>query len=323
MANARTSAPAPVTSLQRAAIITAIVAVLPYLAFKVLWLSGSSVGSTTSAGGEGMLAPRFLIGNTITLAMMVVGVAFVVALTRPWARRIPAPVVFVLGAGAAGLLGPILLGLPPGILIQALIEGEVRLAEQRMHPWVFGLVYAGFCALGVAMAIVVGAYVIRRWGDLLNTPPPAPSPTMIVCGALGILPFSCAMAFWAIAGPGSTGPQGMEQPAQRMVLAVTALLGFLCLLCPMFSRYLGRWPRAAWLVTWTGCCVVALQGPTQILLAQGGEIAPVVVGIAALATPGASLFGLAVLRTHLRRLGRTHVPSSRDRPRLGGADRSA
>ena len=113
----------------------------------------------------------------------------------------------------------------------------------------------------------------------------------------------------------------MEQPAQRMVLAATALLGFLSLLCPLLSRHLGRWPRAAWLVTWTGCCVVALQGPTQILLAQGGEVAPVVTGIAVLATPGASLYGIAVLRTHLRRLGRTRVPSSRDR--LNGVDRSA
>lgn len=321
MANTRTSAPAPVSSLQHAAIVTAIVAVLPYVIFKILWLSGSSFGSTTASGGEGMLTPRFLIGNTITLAMMVTGVAFVVALTRPWARRIPAPVVFVLGAGAAGLLGPILLGLPPGILIQALIDGELRLPDSGMHPWVFGLVYSGFCALGAAMAIVVGAYVIRRWGDLLDTPPPAPSLIMTVCGVLGVLPFSCAMAVWAIAGPGSTGPQGMEQPAQRMVLAATALLGFLSLLSPLLSRHLGRWPRAAWLVTWTGCCVVALQGPTQILLAQGGEVAPVVTGIAVLATPGASLYGIAVLRTHLRRLGRTRVPSSRDR--LDGVDRSA
>lgn len=301
MANTlRPTRPTRASTVQRAAVVTAIVAVLPYAVFKLLWLSGSTAGMTAGADEGGMLAPRYLIGNVLTLVMVVAAVAFIVSVTRPWALRIPWFVVFVLGAGAAGLLAPILLGLPPGLLIQAVVEGGVKPTDEVLTPWVFGLVYTGFCVLGAAMAVVVGAYALRRWGDLLTVPPSAPPRWAVICGLLGMLPFCTAMAYWAMAGPGDTGPQGMDQPGQRMVVGMTAVLGIIAFLVPLTASRLGRIPQMAWLAVWTGCCVVAVQGPTQILLAQDAQFQPLIAIVALLATPGASLYGLAVLRDHLR-----------------------
>ena len=123
----------------------AVLATMPDLILKPLWLSGSTIGVTDDAGLAEMHSARFVAGNTITLLLMALAAAFVVALTRPWADRVPASVVFVLGAGATGLLAPILLGMPLGLALQALVHGEVRPSgDTGLAPWVFGIVYSGF-----------------------------------------------------------------------------------------------------------------------------------------------------------------------------------
>lgn len=293
--------PRHVSAVQRFALVAAIVAVLPYSILKLLWLGGSTVGVSTTAGAEEMGGARHMIGNALTLGMMAAGILFMVFLTRQWTLRIPSVVVFILGAGSAGLLAPILLGLPLGMIVEAIALGRVRPVDQNLTPWVFGAVYTGFCVLAVALAIVVGTYVVHRWGDLLTAPPPAPSRRVVAIGAIGMIPFSCAMAYWALAGPGESGPQGLEQLSQRAVLLATAALSLAAFIAPLVPRLCRFMPRTAWLLTWTGCCVAAIQGPTQILLAHGGVAEPVVVAIAIAATPGASVYGVAVLRRHLRR----------------------
>lgn len=286
--------------VQHLAVVAAVAAAAPYLVFKVLWLSGSTVGMTSAAVAGQMHGTRYLVGNIVTVAMVFVAVGLVMSLTLTWARRIPGLVIFILGAGAAGLLAPILLGLPLGIVLQSLTGAGTQPADQGLAPWVFGLVYAGFCVLAVAMAISVGAHVVDRWGHLLAAPPSAPSAFAVVCGAVGMLPFAGAMAYWGVMGPGSSGPQGMDLPAQRTVLVVTAVLGVASFVIPLVSRHLALWPRTAWLVTWTGCCVVILQGPAQIVLAQDAVVQPLVVVLALAAVPGGIIYGLAVMRSYLQ-----------------------
>lgn len=300
-------------ALQRVALATAVAAATPYTVLKVLWLAGSEVGLTSESGSSEMTSGRFVAGNAITVALIAVAVGFLVALTRPGARRVPAPAVFVLGAGATGLLAPILLGLPLGLLVQSVVTGEVRPEEQGLAPWVFGVVYAGFGVLAAATAVIVAAHVVERWGHLLRTPPPTPPLPAVAAGAVGMLPFVAAMLLWGVLGPGESGPQGMDLPAQRTVLVTSAVLGLAAFLVPLVPGRLRAWTRTAWLLTWTGCCVVALQGPTQILLAQGGDVAPAVAAIAVLSTPGACLYGLAVLRTHLSARGTADGGSPTDR----------
>jgi hypothetical protein len=286
--------------LSGVALSVAVVAVVPYLALKLMWLGGSTIGTTGDAGAAGMSDTRFVIGNVITAALMLVAVAFAFAVTRPSAFRVPAWLVLVLGAGATGLLAPIMLGLPLGLAVQLVVEGAVGPAgDTGLAPWVFGVVYTGCGLLAVAMAVLVAGYVLDRWGHLVTQPPPRPAPLATGAGAIGLLPFGVAMICWGIFGPGVTGPQGMDLPAQRTVLIVTGVLSVAAFGVPFLDAWARRWPRSAWLLVWTGACVGAVQAPTQILLAQAGDVRPAVAVIAVVAVPGAVVYGLGVLRRHL------------------------
>ena len=80
------------------------------------------------------------------------------------------------------------------------------------------------------------------------------------------------------------------------MLLVTGMLSIAAFVVPMLSAVASRWPRLAWLTTWTGCCIAALQGPTEVLLAQGGTVEPAVAVLAVLSTPGACIYGLGIFR---------------------------
>jgi hypothetical protein len=284
---------------ERAAVAVALVATFPYLVLKLLWLNGSTVGMTGDRRGDEMGSTRFEVGNTVTVVLVLVAAWLVVALSRSSAERVPAKVVFVLGAGATGLLAPILLGLPPGLAVQALAEGTVRPAEDAgLEPWVFGVVYSGFGLLALAMAVLLLGHVARRWGHLIADPPARPAWPASLAGALGLLPFAVAMVCWGSFGPGASGPEGMDEPAPRTVLVVTGLLSGAALV-PLWRQWAHRRPRATWLAAWTGCCVAALQGPAQLLLAHGGEARPALAAVALLAVPGAGLYGTTLLRTRI------------------------
>ena len=283
----------------------AVVATLPYLVLKLLWLGGSTVGVTSDAGLAEMHSSRFVVGNLVTVGLMAVAAGFAVALTRPWAHRVPAKIVFTLGAGATGLLAPILVGMPIGLVLQLALNGDIKPGDDSgLAGWVFGIVYIGFGLLGLAMAVLVVDHVRSRWGLLMSAPPASPPRAAAVAGAVGLLPFAAAMTFWGIAGVGEGGPQGMDLPAQRTVLVVSGLLAAAAFVAPFATSAAQRRPRTAWLLTWTGCCVTAIQGPAQLLLAHGGEIQPGVAAVAALSTPGACAYGLGVLRG---RLGRSEI----------------
>ncbi|RLV55975.1 hypothetical protein D9V41_08745 [Aeromicrobium phragmitis] len=285
-----------VTLLQRGALVTACLAAVPYLVLKVLWLGGSTIGMTSAAGVAEMSSTRFVAANVTTVLLLLVAVAFVTALTRPWGQRLPGGVVLVLAAGATGLLAPILLGLPIGTVLQLLSGPGASQPEVQpgLAPWVFGVVYGGFGVFAMALAVLAAVYVAGRWSELIADVP-RPSRWTTAAGMLGLVPFSAAMLFWGLAGPGSTGPQGMDSPAQRTVLFVNGALSAAALILPATAAA-RRLPRIAWLIIWTGTCVAALQGLSHILLAQGGQIQPLVAAVAVASTPGAIAYGLALLR---------------------------
>ena len=112
-------------SVSYAAVVAAVLATVPYVVLKAMWLAGSTVGMTGDGERVEMTSTRFVAGNVATVALMLVAVAFMVLLTQPWAHRLPGWVVFALGAGATGLLAPILLGLPLGVGIQLAVRSEM------------------------------------------------------------------------------------------------------------------------------------------------------------------------------------------------------
>lgn len=279
--------------LHNVALSAALVATGPYLVLKLAWLSGSTIGMTDGGRTVEMHNTRFLIGNSVTVVLMLLAAGLVVALTRSWAERVPARLLFVLGAGATGLLAPVLLGLPLGLVVQAVARGDVKPADETgLEHWVFGVVYSGFALLALTLGVLLFAHVAHRWGHLLSHPPERPSRGGSLVGAFGLLPFAGAMVWWGALGPGGTGPQGMDLPAQRTVLVVTGFLGALAFVAPFSSGAARRWPRLTWLTVWTGCCVGSLQGAAHLLLAQDGRVQPVVAAIAMVSTPGACLYGL-------------------------------
>ena len=292
-----TLTPSPPVRTTTVALALAVAAVTPYLALKVLWLSGSSIGLTAEAAST-MSSSRFVVGNAITVALELVALLLAWSLTRPWARDVPARLLAVLGAGAPGLLAPVLVGMPLGQVAETMTHGRPSFDGEGMESWVFACVYGGFVVLGVALAVILGQYAVDRWGHRFVTPPRVVRSWTFAVGVLGLTPFGLAMVWWGLAGPGTLGPQGMTAPAQRTVLVVTGVLALAALLAPLTVRTREVPPgaaRARWLVVWVGCCTAALQGPTQLLLAHGGDVQPAIAAIALLATPGAIVHGLGLL----------------------------
>jgi hypothetical protein len=93
----------------------------------------------------------------------------------------------------------------------------------------------------------------------------------------------------------------MESVTQRTVLAVTGALAVASFVMPLVAGHASWLPApVAWLVTVVGCASTALQGPAQLLLAQDGDVQPLVALVALLASPAGCAYGLAVLRSSRR-----------------------
>lgn len=282
-------------AVRMGAFVLAVAAIAPYVVLKVLWLSGSRIGMRDGNGFGEMHDPRFVVGNLITVGLSVVAVVFAYALTR--GRLVPAWLVLMLGAGACGLLAPIAVGLPIGVLLQVLLEGTTRTGgEGNLQGGVFATVYIGFAVLGICLAVLLGTYLVDRWRTLLSRRPQPPSTLITALGGIGLLGFAAAMVYWGVIGPGSTGPVGFQAVEQRTVLVVTGLLAAAGFATPLVARQSARFPRLRWLITWTGCCTAAFQGPTLIALAHDGIVPAGLLVLTVMATPAAAGYGLAVLR---------------------------
>ena len=282
------------------ALALVVIAVVPYLGLKVLWLTGATVGVDDESVLTELHSTRMVVGNNVTIGLELLAVGLALALTSAWGRRVPAWIMLGLGAGATGLLAPILLGLPIGSVLQLLVDGEVHTAGMdHLSPWVFATVYGGFALMAAAISVLGWRYAATRWGHVLRQPPLPPSVWAVVAGALGLIPFGAAMLWWGVFGPGTSGPQGMGAVVQRTTLVVTGLLAVGGFLTPLSRTMCNRAPRVAWLLTWVGCTTAALQAPTQVLLANGGHPTRALVLLGLVTVPGSSIYGLLMLRRHL------------------------
>ncbi|HYH33659.1 MAG TPA: hypothetical protein VD814_00760 [Nocardioides sp.] len=279
-----------------------VIAVVPYLVLKVLWLAGSTIGVRDEAVLSELHSTRMVVGNNVTIVLELLAVGLAVALASGWGRRVPGWVMLGLGAGATGLLAPILLGLPIGSALQLVAEGDVHTAGMdHLSPWVFATVYGGFALLAVGILTLAWGHAATRWGHVLGRTPGRPPAWGVVVGGLGMVPFGAAMLWWGVSGPGSSGPQAMDAVVQRTTLVVTGLLVLGGFLAPLLGRMPARAPQLTWLLLWVGCTTAALQAPTQVLLANGGNPTRAMVLMGLLTVPGSSLYGLLVLRRHLTR----------------------
>jgi hypothetical protein len=277
-----------------------IAAVVPYIALKVSWLSGAGIGVRDEAVLAELHSTRMVVGNNLTIVLELMAVGLALALASGWGRRVPAWIVLGVGAGATGLLAPILLGLPVGSVLQLSVQGNVRTAGMdHLSPWVFAIVYGGFGLMAIGIVVLAARYAAARWSHVLRRAPDPPPVWVRVAGGLAMMPFGAAMLWWGVVGPGSTGPQAMDAPVQRATLVVTGLLAVAGFLAPQLPRISGREPRLTWLAVWVGCTTAALQAPTQVLLANGGHPTGAMLLLGLVTVPGSLVYGLLVLRRHL------------------------
>ncbi|SCL41158.1 hypothetical protein GA0074692_6172 [Micromonospora pallida] len=165
----------------------------------------------------------------------------------------------------------------------------------------FALVYGGFGVLALALAALLVLHVTQRWGWLLTDPPRPPRQWWAQLAGVAVLPFGLAMCYWGIAGPGAHGPAGMDAIAPRAVLTATGLLTLIGAAAPHLAGRAPFSPAVLWTLTWTGCATAALQGPTQLLLANAGRPAVLVAVLGLVATPAACAYGFTVLHQHIPR----------------------
>lgn len=148
-----------------------LLAVLPYAALKVSWLSGNMLGIPASSPAY----TGFTAANAITLAMDVVAVGLVFALTAERGLRLPAWLVITPAWVGIGFLVPATL-----IVVVAMSHGllttgrPVNLRGGLVEPWAYTLVYLSFAAQGILLTAGFVWYARRRWGAQLAAARPEP-----------------------------------------------------------------------------------------------------------------------------------------------------
>lgn len=295
----RTSAPPPppyrIDRVRTVARALAIVSCVPYVGLKAAWMAGSRVGipdgSPLLDGGA-----LLVVGNGVTVLMDACVVVLALLLTRPWGLRVPAWLLVVPMWVASGLLLPIMTAYPLQMTVRLLGGGGGQTSggdgggggDPFLEPWVFGVVYGGFIAQGVALGTLFVLYAKERWGHLwqgrLRDLPWTPASPVLrvtaVAAALVALAPGLAHLFWAAgwtAGlneglvAGRTSDFYVIEAVNALFVAV-AVAGVLLL---AFRRG-GRLPlRVPLVLLWAGSAQVACWGGWLSLaaLVGAGDIA--------------------------------------------------
>ncbi|GAA5612350.1 hypothetical protein CP981_31915 [Streptomyces platensis] len=146
----------------------AVVACVPYLALKLLWVLGFDPGvlDTHRIGRAAWVS-----ANVVTFLLDAVAAVVAHTLTRPAGLRAPAWLLAFPLWMASGLLIPLMTGLAGGSAT-ALVTGAANPLSTGnfLAPWVFGVVYGGFAVEAVTLLGAFVLYAHQRWGGLLRRP---------------------------------------------------------------------------------------------------------------------------------------------------------
>jgi hypothetical protein len=145
----------------------AIACALPYLALKIVWLAGGTLGvaDPTIIRDASMIAL-----NAVTAGMDLVGIGIALAFTHRWGMRIPAWLILPPMWVASGLLARFVVWVPITAAISALASDALpRVVGGPVRPWVYVLVYIEFAGLGVGLMLAFLLYARTRWADTLQS----------------------------------------------------------------------------------------------------------------------------------------------------------
>jgi hypothetical protein len=143
----------------------AIVCALPYLALKIIWLTGGQLGVANPA-----LMHDLATLNIVTALMDVVYIGIVLAFTHEWGLRIPAWLLLPPMWVASGLLARFVVAVPIVTISQAFAMGSIRVPPGGpVEPWVYAVVYAGFTGMGVGLMFAFALYAHARWSAVFRS----------------------------------------------------------------------------------------------------------------------------------------------------------
>jgi hypothetical protein len=272
---------AGVGRLGMAAAWISAVCCLPYLVLKVVWTAGLPVGITDRSVLD---SHGWAAANALMAAVELAGLLLVLALTRPWARRVPAWLLLFPVWVGTGLLFRVAVGAALAGLSSASSHSSGG-SLGGIQPWVFVMVYASFAGQGAALAIAFACYVRARWGRLMGgrtgdvvargaararSWPEDHLPVM--AGAAAVMAVAVAAVFCYWAAGGSSGLSGVQphpswalqaSGAAGAVIAAAGLLG----LAGRWGHQTRYWLPAA--LTWVGSGSLAAFDGLELFLTFG------------------------------------------------------
>jgi hypothetical protein len=207
----------------RTALATLVVlATLPYLTLKALWLTGHPVGVLDPAF---LASPGLHAANLATAGMDVVAIVLALVLASG-TRRPPAWTILVPGWVGVGFLVPIVLTTAPGLLL----DGGVAAGPEPLAAWVKPLVYGGFTLQGVGLVGLFGRYALGRWPSVVGDGAAVPwARTVVRLATVGVGLVAVVQGAQAV---GLLLPDGASWSASaalvavvKAVLAVGAVVG--------------------------------------------------------------------------------------------------
>ncbi|MEV4436224.1 hypothetical protein [Streptomyces sp. NPDC049585] len=145
----------------------AVVACLPYLTLKLLWIAGVDVGVKDLGS---LSRGQWIAANAVTFGMDGIAALIAHVLTRPHGRRVRAWLVLFPMWVATGMLVTLMIAVPVGLgVIAATGAPNPATSNTMLRPWVFGVVYGGLIAEGLVLLSAFALYAGERWGRLLRT----------------------------------------------------------------------------------------------------------------------------------------------------------
>jgi hypothetical protein len=148
---------------------TTIACALPYLALKIVWLTGGQLGVA-----DPILTtdPTMIALNAVTAFMDLAAIAIALAFTHRWGLHIPAWLLLPPMWVAAGLLSRFVVVVPPVVISMVLARDSVRVPPGGpVEPWVYAVVYTGFTGMGIGLLFAFALYVKARWRLVFDSPP--------------------------------------------------------------------------------------------------------------------------------------------------------
>lgn len=278
-------------SLRRRIAIATVAACLPYLALKIAWALGATVGVNSAE-----FAAEARGANILTAGLELVAVALAVLLVHQTGRRLPAFAVAFPAWVATGLLVPVAAGFLVGGPVQVLTGGGNPFEDDVLDGWVFLLVYGGFVLQAVLLGIGFALHARDRWpvataggradGAGLTRPLQDLLGGFSILAAIG---FGLQRAQWALTGSGPT--PDLETAPRVMYLFMAALAAGGAVATWRLLRG-GRLTQPVVALVWVGTSVVfasALSETVKALAIPAGGFGAVG------GSPAAATVGLLVL----------------------------